>query len=239
MTTKPVFVFAAIPTPSTTFADLFSEGSVKGLLEKPGGLRQNGWDLQTLDSARIVEGEYLQVRDGDRKIINLYEHGTLLVRADATDDLLAWGSSQTHPDTLRLNPLALLEFTYSFVALYTKLIEYMASKPSVVTLRVQLENALGAQVLYMFPYGVGATNWLHPMRQDRHPAPSERFQRVLIVGTEVLIHAPAEIAYQIVERIYTWFGLTIEQIPYVKTDNGARVIDVHLIASGGKNISYS
>src|SRR2546426_470349 len=143
MIKTPVFVYAAIPTSRTKFVDLFSDGPAKKLLEKPGGVRHSGWDLQTLDAARIVEGEYLEVRNGDRKVVDLYETGVLLVRAAATDDLLAWGSAESHPDTLRLNPLAVIEFTYSFVELYRKFIEILSPQPALVTLRLQIENAKG------------------------------------------------------------------------------------------------
>ena len=231
--TKPIFVYAAVPAPATKVIDLFSDSPVRSLLEKPGGLRYAGWDLQTLDSARIVEGEYLQVRNGDRKVINLYKNGVLLVRADATDDLLAWGGSESHPGILRLNPLAVVEFSYSFVQFYVRLLQYLSPRPSFVTLRLQIENAKGDQTLYMFPYGVNAMGWKYPLDHDRHPAPSERLERESMIGAEQLASQPAVCAYWLVEEIYAWFGLRIEEIPYVKTQDGVRMIDVEAIVRGG------
>ena len=190
--------------------------------------------MQTLDAARIVEGEYLQVRNGDRKVVDLYETGVLLVRAAATDDLLAWSSAESHPDTLRLSPLAVIEFTYSFVELYRKFIELLSPQPALVTLRLQIENAKGDRTLYMFPYGVNAVHWQHPLDHDRHPAPSNsKVWEFTIAAGELKAH-PAIVAYQLVERIYFWFGLQIEEIPYIKTDDNVRMIDVEMVARGGK-----
>jgi hypothetical protein len=234
MKNTPSFVYAAVPSPATQFIDLFSDGPVKQLLEKPDGLRYAGWDLQTLDSARIVEGDYLEVRNGDRKILNLYENGIFLARAEATGNMLAWATAKDEGKEIKLNPLAIVEFTYSFVKLYSQFAPHLNPQPTSITYRIQIENAKGEQPLLMCPYGVDAINFQYPPQYDRHIAPSDKVQKEITATLTETQNNPARVAYQVVEKIYTWFGLKIEEIPYTKTENGLKEIDVALVAAGGK-----
>ena len=64
------------------------------------------------------------------------------------------------------------------------------------------------------------------------------FQTILSFGDSykqnLIKMNPARVACQLVEPIYFWFGLKIEEIPYLKTENSTRMIDVDVIARGGK-----
>src|SRR2546425_9877749 len=90
---SPVYLISATPLEPSMLKNFFdsTRGSLMDALSNPPGFRYAGWDLQTLDRARIVDGEYLEVSNGDRKRIQLYEDGTLLAKASAGPDFLAWG----------------------------------------------------------------------------------------------------------------------------------------------------
>ena len=233
MIDQPVFIFAAIPKERTRFKDFFADGPVKTLLEKPGELRYAGWDLQTLDQARIVKGEYLEVRNGDRKILDLYEDGTFLARALATDDFLGHGSPEKAIPNIRVNSLALIEFSYSFVRFYAQAIEFLEPKPTQVVFGITLENAKSDTPLYMLAYGVNSSEWSAPTKE--YPAPEGSMKRQVDVSTSDLQSQPERIAYVLVEKVYTWFGLAPDKIPYVTSRDGNRMLDIAAIVKGGKS----
>ena len=70
------------PRDKTSYRHFFELGPLKVLLENPGQFRSSGWDLITHDKARIVKGEYLEVASAERKRIQVYEDGSVLVRVD-------------------------------------------------------------------------------------------------------------------------------------------------------------
>jgi hypothetical protein len=238
MTQNPTLIYAAIPLSPTKVRDLFSSGAVRELLEKPGELRYAGWDLQTRDSARIVEGEYLEVKSGSRKVLDLHENGAFLVRADATESFLAWGTGEQNPK-IRLNPLAISEFTYSFVYFYSRLLKHLEPTPTSISIRFQIENAKGERPLTLGPHGVGSYAFQLHSTENQHEAPAEKVQKDITVSNTDFEAQPERLAYQLVERLYLWFGLGTDKIPYTKEKEGVRMLDVDLIAAGGKKAKKS
>ena len=103
-------------------------------------------------------GELLEVAAGDLKTIQLSEDGMLLVRAKADGDLLAWGrrGSEAFEQKPRLNPLAVIEFTYSFVEFYGRVLRHC--QPDVVGLassKFQFERFhWRGTTSYFNPYGL-------------------------------------------------------------------------------------
>jgi hypothetical protein len=224
---RPSLVLAAAPREPVAFKDFFGSGSnsPRMLLEHPGELRYGGWDMQTLDIARIVKGEYLEVRNGDAKQIQLYEDGTLLAKLAADENFLAWGSKD--PD-LRLNPLALLEVLFNFVHLYSTLTSRMQTPPREVNFREQIEHAWiveGSAKLCLSAYGVGSIEWSMDLPELRHHAPEPSMTRDISVATTDLHKAPGRAAYLLAEKIYLWFGMTPDKIPYTSGFGEAKAVD--------------
>lgn len=234
MKSSPTFVYAAIPNEACSFKNFFDESSVKRLLENPGELRYAGWDLQTRDTARIIKGEYWEVKSGERKFLNLYEDGGLIAKVSAGPDFLGWGRTESEfQSSPRLNPVALVEFTYNFVRLYAKMFEFLEPSPNTVNLRVEIRDAIfdGAH-LYLNPYGTGTYAFLFD--EDRFAANESRMIRDIDVNAALLVERPEIAAYLLVEKIYVWFGVPTDKIPYVTNDRGTKIVDFHLIKTAGK-----
>lgn len=234
MSKQPLFILLAKPTTTVQIDRMFERGAVQALLEQPGELRYAGWDLETRDRARIVRGEYLEVAAGDRKRIQLYEDGTLIVRIPADSEFLGWGrSEQEFAKRPRLNPLALIEVTYNFVDLYRRIIAHAKPTPPEHILRASLRNAaIEENKLYLNPYGVDT--WAYELDDHRYPAPDESMDRDIPVPNNVLANEPARAAYLLVEKIYLWFGVPTNEIPYVIEANATKSLDVEKIKRGGK-----
>jgi len=81
--------------------------------------------MSTGDQARTVKGEYLEIGYPDWKMIRVYQDGPVILRAAADHELLCWGREE--PQFLerpRVNPVALVELTYSFVKLCSDLLRF-------------------------------------------------------------------------------------------------------------------
>lgn len=229
---KPFYILAVAPMQPSTINKFFEpgEGSVTELLKHPEKLRNMGWDLRTLDTPRIVKGEYLQVRNGERKLINLYEDGTLIFRALADHTFLGHGQGEEgFKENPRLNPMAVIEVTYNFVDFYKKLVFYFSSKPIDVKFKVEFKNAFfGGKKIYLNPYGLKSLEWRDDY--DQHLASEENMSKEIIVKVEDLLNSPAHVAYELVQKLYLWFGFDPNKIPYTsKDEEGKRFIDVKKI----------
>ena len=157
MSKVPHFVYTARPTIRVRLKGLFETGPLKEVLEKPQVLRANGWTMETQQEARIVKGEYLEIVLGDWKTIQLYEDGMLLAKVRADADFLAWGSrgDEGFEKRPRLNPLALIEFTYSFTDVFSRVLEYAEPQPVDCVMQANIQNAIRESgPLYLNPYGL-------------------------------------------------------------------------------------
>jgi hypothetical protein len=226
---NPAFLYAMVPLEITAFKDFFDAGSIRKLLENPGQLRYAGWDLTTSGQARIVKGEYLEIRSAERKILRLFEDGSFIVRVSAGEDFLSWGQNETNfKQSPRLNPLAIVEFTLHFVKLCAELVGHLHPIPTTVELKVEIRNALFESTgLYLNPHSVIHQAFAFDM--DRHYAPEPSMRKEIRVSTEDLRAWPAAKAFSLAEKIYTWFGLAPNQIPYVSNKDDVRFIDEELI----------
>lgn len=235
MSKVPHFVYSARPTARTRLKGLFESGPLKNALESPQALRANGWTMETQQPARIVKGEYLEIVLGDVKTIQLFDDGMLLAKVKADEDFLAWGSRSGEGFEMRprLNPLALVEFTYSFVDVFRHVIEYADPPPVVCALQVNIQNAIRQSgPIYLNPYGLETV--AHALDQKRYPAPEDSGKVELELGAASIRDNQARAAYQLVEKIYLWFGVPTEQIPYTTGVGEAKVLDVGTLRRGGK-----
>jgi hypothetical protein len=232
---SPVFVYAMVPAARTSFKSFFDTGSLGKLLENPGQLRYAGWDLTTLGETRIVKGEYLEIKSAERKLLRLYEDGSFIVRVSAGEDFLSWGQNEEgFRRSPRLNPLAIVEFTLNFVRLCAELVGYLHQVPEAVELKVEIRNAfLKEAKLYLNPYSIVHQQFAFNI--DPHNAPEPSMHREIRVSTQDLRSWPAASAFSLVEKIYTWFGLAPNQVPYVSNKDGIRFIDEELIKNARSN----
>lgn len=223
----PQYILAATPVDRVKFNHFFEAGenSIRSLLEKPGELRFAGWDLQTLDQARIVRGEALEVSNGERKVIRVYEDGTLILRAAINETFLAWGKSREQFLKLpRIHSMALIEITYNFVHFYNKLIPLFSQKPSKIRFIIELKNLfLNEKKVYMTPDGLRA--FPKEMDRDAKEAQQENIRQETTVDTTEVEGSVPHTAYKLVEPVYRWFGFYPEQIPFHNQDSKGRFIE--------------
>jgi hypothetical protein len=222
----PTFIYAMSPLERSSFDTFFEAGSVTEILRNPGQLRPSGWDLTTSDNPRLVKGEYWEVKQADRKLIRVYQDGSLLVRVAADNTYLAWGRNLVHfRQQPRLNSVAMTEFSYNFVLLCGRVLQLMHPIPNSVSLFIGIKNAfLDKEVpLYVTPYPTHTNGW--QFDQEQFPAQDHSMERSFSVQSQELISRPGLSAYLLLKAIYTWFGVTADRIPYVRTHENERFVD--------------
>lgn len=225
---KPLYILSATPQEKTFLKGLFIDGesSLMNLISNPGRLRYGGWDLITGDTARIVKGEYIEVRDDNDKVINLYEDGTLITTVSAGPSFLGHGSGEDDLKDPRLNPLALIEVTYNFVSLYQRILKHM-DRPSRVNFNILftdlfLEENNPNSGIYLTPYGIEAHSWI--TKSGAQKAPANEMTKEVSIQLEDIENIDRA-TFILVEKIYHWFGLSSDKIPYVSSANGILCID--------------
>jgi hypothetical protein len=207
------------------------EGSIKRKLEDPplnaGKIRYAGWSLETLDRGRIIEGQFVRVQNGGRKTVDLYEDGTLIFFGLADENFLAHASE----DGLRINPIALIELIYNFISFYQEVINDLSIKPSIISIEFKLFNMhLGNKKSYLIE---GSIDDMFPSSR-KYEAPANNYSFEVPIDFKVEdfeARTIAKIAYEVVEKIYLWFGVPLDtgNIPYIKIENSVASIDIEKI----------
>jgi hypothetical protein len=228
---KRLFVLTACPNGgSGELLSLFTnkEDGIKKKLEAPplnaGKIRYSGWDMQTLDQGKIIDGQFVRVQNGERKTIDLYKDGVLIFTGLADGDFLAHASD----DGLKINSIALIEIVYNFVSFYKEVIDDLSAKPESVSIEFKFINMLfGSQATYLVEGQAGQL-----FDSNKHDAQSNEFYDVINVSIKDLGEGKfGEITYEIVKKIYLKFGAPIDSgvIPYTKEQNSVISIDIEQI----------
>ncbi len=230
LTDRPLFALTAQPRPDARLRTLFAgnDATLVRLFNNPPKLRTAGFSLEHDGNSRIVMGEVRRALFPGWKTMELWRDGVLIYAVDAFVQPL-WGSPR--PDgSLQLNPLALAEPVYLFAELSRLIYGESTQKLQRVEYRVRLERlvqdgkraSLSAGPLNSFFFGNG----------NQHPAPDSKMDRTITWERGDI--KSGEVAYELVQQVYNWFGISDDGIPYTKRDqSGATVIDPEALKKAG------
>jgi len=202
------------------------EGSIKRKLENPpvnaGKIRSGGWSLETLDRGKIIKGQLVRVMNGV-KTIDLYKDGTLVFTGLANEEFFAWASK----DGLKINSLALIELVYNFISFYREVINDLSEQPNMISIKFGFFNMwLNDKKSYIVPGPIGTLFTFNKYNTPRNGYFSE------LIDFDVKAFNVGKVAYKIVEEIYLWFWITLnnKNIPYTKKlKDSSIIIDVDQI----------
>jgi hypothetical protein len=203
---KPYYILAANPIEPNRIIKMFEsgEGSIMGMLQNPDRIRDGGWDLRTYDTPRIVKGEYLEVKN-QNKTINLYEDGTLILRALADSSFLCWGI-----DDAKLNPLPLIEVTFNFVDFYIKLLPNLKEIPKKIEFTIEFINTIIIENSKLYLY--------KDYFEQKKYAPEKHMQKKIEISPADPSFKVGHITFLITSQIYNWFCIENNEIPYKLQD---------------------
>ncbi len=233
--TRSYLVLTATPQESVSIPTLTRSNGVRSVLESPPSLRHFGWNLTTLDHAKLSAGSSLVVTNGDRKAIRLDADGTLVAVA-AFESFLCLG--EAHPDGSPIvNNLALVEFSYEFVDFYNGLRrDFMMPKAHRIRFGVGLRNAKLVSKGLTLKLRAGDVRRLS-FASDAVPPEQPTFDHVLDIETNRSSGTPSldvgAISHSLVAAVFHNFGFTDDDVPYSTTDDPMR-IDPNLILEVGR-----
>jgi hypothetical protein len=222
---KRNIILSAYPNQPGELKTIFltTDGSIRKHLENPPILRHGGWSLETLDQARIVRGEMIRVTNGDVKVIDLYRDGSLIFAGLADNNFLAWGDS---PLKQKINAVAIVEIIYSFVNFYKLVLKDFKELPKEVIFGVQFRNMhLDGIKNYLVPYKLGSIPHIFDDEKQDAPDNNGSFAKSFLAQD----YDVAIIAYEILKEVYLWFCLEEDKIPYVKSENGLKMVEADAI----------
>jgi|GEM_PF-920571 len=199
------------------------EGSIYNKIRCPGSLRYAGWSLETLDTPKIISGQYIQACNGERKTLRLYRDGALFFAAD--QGFWLWPKEEQG----KINCLGVVESVYNFVNLYNDVLKDFNVKTIKGFLKFGVFNYhqdnvpsfLCAGSLASVDYQFATNPKVAP--EDQYISPSYSFD-----FSEMSVPV---IAYNLVKEIYLWFGIMEGEgrIPYVTEKDGLTFVDTDKI----------
>ncbi len=151
------------------------------------------------------------------------------MRPAGDEDFLCWGRHAKLGQPLRINPLVLVESTYLFVELSKQTFRHVVPRPPHIEYVLELRGMTIGQVpVGLIPGPVGTLNWDFGQQIQRAPVP-DGFFSVTWSGGEV---NPGRVAAHLLSKLYEWFGLLHEDIPYTEQVDGVLVISRERILKG-------
>lgn len=226
MNQSPNFSLIAYPKEPAMLKTIFinDKGSIKHKLEHPPELRHTGWNLETSDRAQIKEGKLIRVEIEGAKIIDLYETGEMVFCVVATEDFLSWGRTK---DGFRFNTLALIESISNFVIFYGEVLKDFTQAIKNIYFSFAFNNLwVDNNKYYLVPYPVGSMGYNFCDEKKEAPQASIFSDPI---SSEINNFITEAAAYELISKIFLWFGITLDKIPYTKIDNGVTVIDFETI----------
>lgn len=197
------------PQPNTIL-DLFGgeASQVTKLIEHPGGFRRMGWDLETLDRAKPVAGEFLQVTNGIRKILRVYRDGQVLFAGD--DEFVGWAvNKEPVSETFFVNGIAASEVMTNFVKFGFELGKFTKETLSKMVLKAAFYNPKKQKVSLAMVH----KNILFPKYTTPEIINASVREVCINLSRENLKLEGA--AYQFIAELFYLFGLREDEFQYV------------------------
>lgn len=220
---KPLFILATTPTKSTDIEQLFSGRNTEPvkLLQNPPDLRPHGFGPGAGINSRIIEGSCRRTVVPEYKLLEAWRDGSIIMIATGDADFLAWGNRSV--DSLRINQLVLIECAYLFAKLTQALLHYASPEPRSFDYMLSIRHMSLKHPCTLFPGSL--TRFPHGANR----APASDFT-ASIKGD--IADDPGIISYQLISRVYHWFGFEDDRIPYSGlASNNKRMIDPNQIIS--------
>ena len=227
----PFYVITASVPSGNRILRFYGTGadSASHLLTNITRFRYASFDVAIPDRPQSGPDDSLELRWDDRKVLRLYQDGTLIFRARADHDFLGWGvEPHAFEKFARLNPFTVVEVNTSFVYLYRSVFEHLKNPADTVYFQLSLrDSAWKHGRLFLTKYSSGPiVDWVSETRWEVQTDPAE--EEVSVSG-EDLVSAPNRVAYRIVRTFTSMFDLPEGKIPFVKSVGGEHEIDLDAI----------
>jgi len=219
---QPIYALTAAPVDTVGLPTLFrgpNDPLIK-VLAHPPAFRHAGFDLDVRGEMVPVEGRLRRGGVPRFKLLECWPDGTLVFVVEATG-FLCWGP-KTRGKVARINPLALVESVYLFASLaHTVYSDHATPSPKAIRFGLALQGLqVDGLTTTLASHGINSGSFRWDLNVKQAPRDSVEFTAELAPPW-----TPGEAAYQLVAPMFTWFGHTEDDIPYVEEQqNGGRAI---------------
>lgn len=220
---RPVFILAATPTESTDVELLFSGRDTEPvkLLEAPPELRPHGFGPGAGMNSRIIEGKCRRTVIPEYKLLEAWRDGSIIMIAAGDAEFLAWGNRSDN--SLRINQLVLIECAYLFAKLTHAFLHYASPEPRSFNYVLSIQRMSLKDHCILFP---------GPLTEFPHGENRASGSDFTVSLRGNIADDPGITSYQLISRVYHWFGFEDDRIPYSGlTSNKERMIDPNQIIS--------
>lgn len=226
---QPVLILSCAYRPQpNSVKDIFTGGSpALELLERPPKLRNMGWDLDTLDRARPIAGEYLEVKNGRTKIIRLYRDGQHTFSAGI--DFFGHGVNKDRDMSNNLNLLSVAELITNFTSFSDAISKTLENGSGTLIFTIAVSNPQATpsernkKPLKLSAYNGG---WA----EDAGEFTMDWAERNVVIRAEDNLSVE-QIAYLIYAEFCYFFGNRGDELWYVK--EGSREINTEVFLKAG------
>ncbi len=190
-----------------------SESPLVKYIENPTPFRNMGWDLLTLGRAKPVAGEYLQITNGDRKIIRVYRDGQVVF--GASEDFFGHGMEIEVSEiekTFKFNCMATAELISNFVNFSLEIAKYLEKGPSGLIYKIRIFNPKRKQLELVS---------INTFRDKLGELPLDLADGEIYVPLDG--QSPEKIAYLIWAEFNYLFGISEDLFMY--TDRGTKIMN--------------
>lgn len=227
----PYYAIAASVPPGNRilhFRSSTSHGAADILTSIP-RFRWAGFDLAIPGSPVPGPGDSLELRSGDRKLLRLYQDGTLLFGCRADHEFLGWGAE---PDIFerfpRLNPVQVTEVHASFVHVYREVLMRLAQPAPHVTFKLSLRNGVwNGQRLFLTRYV--ATKMIDWGAVTRYPLEVDPAEIEVRVASDEVTERTNRAAYRLLAAFVSWFDMPEDEMAFTSASSDGRQIDLEAI----------
>jgi hypothetical protein len=220
----PIFALTAVPLSRIEMPDLFGDRDrpLIRALDNPPTIRPHGFDLEHRSSSKIIAGNLRRASVPKHNILELWRDGVLIFAIDGHK--LCWWNNPPRDETLRINPLVLIESTYNFASLSQRVYAEAIPAPERIEFGILLRDiTINGKPAEMVPaLGISFDAKKSPTGEDTKHA--------YVVWDKAEVK-PGLIAYQLVREIYRWFGFEDSSIPFTALEEDSIAIDPEEIRS--------
>jgi hypothetical protein len=220
-TGQPNFVLAAAPMSQSNLPQLFESHAapVVRLLEHPPVLREEGFVIRVPKQSSIIKGDLRRCAIEGYKIIDLWNDGTLVAVGPGDYDFLCWARQPRENVGLPIRNFVLAETTFNFVQLASEVFKQAEPPPTRLKFFLSLKN----MTLNGMPCALSSErdNIRFPRAGETKTVPDSTITSEFEVpfGEMDVGH----VVYELLARIYAFFGFNHNDMPYVNNDDPKRV----------------
>jgi hypothetical protein len=208
-----------------------AENSASSLLAGFPRFRRGSFDVAIPGWPEEGPEDSLQLRWDDRKVLRLYQDGTLVFRARADYDFLGWGvEAHAFPKFPKLDPLVVVEVNTSFVHRYRCVVKQLKYAADRVFFQLSLHNVTqdGMRLFLTKYFSGGHVDW---SAVTRYVAQTDPADERLEVAMPELLERPNAVAYEVVRAFTSLFDMPESEIPFVNRGGGRPEIDLPAIVA--------